>query len=168
MKAGWAAAAGVVVAALAANFLVAGPQNLADDAQANTYRGLSQRAFYLADAAHSRLRGEPAYLACRALDGQKGSDTCWARKDIQAEGKFYALTVNLVCPLIGFALFLALYRRRLGWGAWLALAVLLLAAVAPLPRYFFTGPELHATAVALAMISSVALLPDAKRRENAV
>jgi hypothetical protein len=46
-------------------------------------------------------------------------------------GHFYAPTIQLICPLIGFALFWILSRHNVGIEVWKPLAIVLLPAIAP-------------------------------------
>jgi hypothetical protein len=46
-------------------------------------------------------------------------------------GSFYAQTVHLICPLIGFALFWIVSRHKVGINAWKPLVIALLLTIAP-------------------------------------
>jgi hypothetical protein len=81
-------------------------------------------------------------------------------------GRFYARLVELVCPLAGFALFLILARPRPSRRLWIPLAIL--AATLLAPHWHSWEEIMRASFVEVAMIGSLALLPNAKRREDAI
>jgi hypothetical protein len=94
------------------------------------------------------------------------SDTICGENHISEFGRFYARLAELVCPLAGFALFLILARPKPIWRLWIPVAIL--AATLLLPHWHSWELIAQAAFVALAMISSMALFPDAKRREDAI
>ena len=50
---------------------------------------------------------------------------------IEEFGRFYAHTVHLICPLIGFALFWILSRHKVGFKFWKPIGIALLLTVPP-------------------------------------
>ena len=56
---------------------------------------------------------------------------------IEAFGRFYALTVHLLCPLIGFALFWTISRYNVGRNIWKPTAIALLL-LTPLQQVILT------------------------------
>ena len=81
-------------------------------------------------------------------------------------GLFYARVAELISPLAGFALFLVLARPKPARRLWIPLAIL--AATLLLPRWQHDDEITRASLVAVAMIGSLVLFPDAKRREDAI
>ena len=84
---------------------------------------------------------------------------------IQVFGRFYAPTVELICPLLGFALFCLLSRHKVGANLWkpmgIALLLTILSRLVPeVSQYSLPWSEVARTVlVLLLMIWSVGAIP---------
>src|SRR5204863_9667493 len=82
----------------------------------------------------------------------------WApMSHIRDFGQFYAPMVQLICPLIGFTLFLVLSRHKVNTGCWKPLAVALVLCLptrylAPVPVYALAWVEVARTMLVLSLM----------------
>jgi hypothetical protein len=79
----------------------------------STYQGLFQRMAFAAERLWSYAHGWQPMSHIRDFGG------------------FYAQTVHLICPLIGFALFWIVSRHNVGTKVWKPLAIALLLTIPP-------------------------------------
>ena len=70
-------------------------------------------------------------------------------------GGFYAQTVHLICPLIGFALFWILSRYKVGTKVWMPLTIALLLDVSPVLSTLTFGPFSEAARTVLIVLLMV-------------
>jgi hypothetical protein len=106
--------AGVVSAGILSYGMTRSTQNLADLLPASTYLGFFQHLALAIDRAWSHAQGYPT----------------WSHA--QQFGQFYRETVNVLCPLVGFALFWIASRYRIGIDAWRAIMIFLALTFTPL------------------------------------
>lgn len=173
-------AAGTLLAALLTHAMLFGGKDLATDYPAWSYPGLTQRALLKVNAWWNHAHGFPSEVDCRvtlerahaeahprlievAFDGAGGSAVCVASHRHTAEFlRFFVPAMELVCPTLGFMLFLALERRKPGLKLWRPLAIVVFAVA--LPHSTFWGEIARAAIVALAMMASVEMLGERRRR----
>lgn len=110
---------GMLIAGLLTHGMVYSAADISATLPLSTYRGFFQHALYVIESLWSAAHG-------------------WASMShIEDFGRFYALLVHLGCPLAGFALVLAGWRRWTVGSVWKPVAV---AAVASLPWIDQLGP----------------------------
>ena len=143
--------AGAVLAGCLAHLAICGGRNLATLAPETTYFGASQRVLLYANQLWSHARGERSLLDCGpAWHTVEYAAACG---DVQAFAHTYLRTVRILCPSLGFAVFLLLGRRRPGLKLWRPLMIVAVAVA--LPGWGFWLEIARASLVALAMIASV-------------
>ena len=105
---------GAAVAGILTHGMVFSAMNLAERLPISTYRGFFQYTLFAMERLWSRAHGWPSM------------------SNIDEFGRFYAQTVHLICPLIGFALFWIVSRHHVGANVWKPMAIALILAVTPL------------------------------------
>jgi ABC-type Fe3+ transport system permease subunit len=104
---------GAVVAAVCTHGMVFSAMNWNQPLPISTYRGFFQHVLLATERLWSYAHG-------------------WQpMSHIDDFGLFYAHTVHLICPLIGFALFWIVSRQKVGIELWKPLAIALLLTVPP-------------------------------------
>jgi hypothetical protein len=105
--------AGAAVAAVLTHGMVFSAVNFRDALRASTYQGFFQHLLLATERLWSYAHG-------------------WQpMSHIRDFGQFYAPTIHLVCPLIGFALFWILSRHKVGINFWKPMAIALLLTIPP-------------------------------------
>jgi hypothetical protein len=105
--------AGAAVAAVLTHGMVFSAMNLNEPLPISTYRGFFQNVLLATERLWSYAHG-------------------WQpMRHIDEFGRFYAQTVHLICPLIGFALFRIISRHKGGIDCWKPMAVALLLTILP-------------------------------------
>jgi len=175
-----AAIAGVLLSAVLTVGMVQSAMNLAQESPAWTFTGFFQRTIFQIDVLWSRAHGWPSERDCQAAVRQSEETSRFRAKlppqitavraqtrpasavceatHIEEFGRFYAHTVEVLCPLLGFALFWILVRPSAPSQLWKPLAAVALAAMLPIGILFPGGLwfEIGRTlAVMLAMLWSV-------------
>jgi hypothetical protein len=177
--------AGIVVAGLLTHGILYGGKDLSTGHPVFSYAGLSQRALLAVNQRWNHAHGLPSEMDCwNAVDRDAGRRRL-VDVSLNAPGDFPAgavcdsshshtpeflrfliFTLRLVAPTIGFAIFLLLERRKPGLQLWRPITIVIVAI--GLPHWGLWAEVARAGIVTLAMIGSVALFADTKRRENAV
>jgi hypothetical protein len=101
------------------------------------------------------IRGQHITLG---MEQTRPASAICAATHIDDFGRFYARTVELICPAIGFALFWMLARRKVALHLWKPVALVTIAAILPLGAWMKAEPwsEIGRTLfVVLAMMWSV-------------
>jgi hypothetical protein len=104
---------GTAVAAVLTHGMVSSGMNLNEPLPISTYQGFFQRVLLATERLWSYAHG-------------------WQpMSHIDEFGRFYAHTVHLICPLIGFALFWIVSRHKVGIQSWRPIGIALLLTVPP-------------------------------------
>jgi hypothetical protein len=104
---------GAAVAAVFTHGMVFSGMYLNELLPVSTYQGFFQRMLFAAERLWSYAHGWQPMSHIRDFGG------------------FYAQTVHLICPLIGFALFWIVSRHKVGTKVWKPLAIALLLTIPP-------------------------------------
>ena len=104
---------GAAVAAVFTHGMVFSGMYLNELLPVSTYQGFFQRMLFAAERLWSYAHGWQPMSHIRDFGG------------------FYAQTVHLICPLIGFALFWIVSRHKVGLSVWKPLAIALLLTIPP-------------------------------------
>ena len=104
---------GAAVAAVFTHGMVFSGMYLNELLPVSTYQGFFQRMLFAAERLWSYAHGWQPMSHIRDFGG------------------FYAQTVHLICPLIGFALFWIVSRHKVGIKVWKPLAIALLLTIPP-------------------------------------
>ena len=118
--------ASAAVSAVHTHGMVSSALNLNERLAISTYHGFFQHVLFAMDRLWSYAHG-------------------WQpMSHIETFGHFYAHTVDLICPLIGFSLFWMISRRKVGSEFWKPIGIALLLTFPPgsiafLPIYYALG-----------------------------
>ena len=164
--------AGMALAGGLTHLMIWGGRNLTPLARESTYFGASQRVVLYANQVWSRAYGKASILDCwtarqTADDGtsvvtadlrqikdlRNAETTACESGDVQAFAHAYMRTVVVLCPSLGFTVFLLLGRYHPRLQLWRPLAVVVIAT--GLPHWGFWPEIARAALVALAMMGSV-------------
>lgn len=131
---------GAAVAAVFTHGMVFSAMNLNEPLPISTYQGFFQHVLFATERLWSYAHG-------------------WQpMSHIDEFGRFYADTVHLICPLIGFALFWIVSRHKVGIKSWKPIGIALLLTMPPsfrVPNYVEWVEVVRTLLIVLLMVWSV-------------